>query len=391
MRIAIITLQLMGNYGGILQNYALQTVLKRMGHTVETITLPLERKQPWWRKPLAYGKRSIDKYVLMRRKTPVFYEQWYNRTLPALIHDMQNFVAERITVRQLLCFSEIKEGEYDAFVVGSDQIWRPPYSYRPITDAYLGFAKEWDNIKRIAYAASFGTDAWEYTPKQTAQCTSLVRLFNAVSVREEVAVKLCRERLHCEAVHVLDPTMLLTTEDYIALFCDKQSEPPRGQLLTYVLDETPEKDQIIQKIADYYQYKIYQANSRFEDKAAPLEERVQPPVEQWLKDFYDAKFVITDSFHATVFSILFGKSFIVIGNKERGLSRIDSLLRMFGLEKHVVHAGSEPDVSQDYAINVQQIQTRLQTWREKSVGFLWKGLQAEKSAVKYSTTNNILI
>lgn len=381
MRIAIITLQLKGNYGGILQNYALQTVLRRMGHTVETITLPLTWEQPWWRKPLAYGKRSIDKYILKRRKIPVFYEQWCKRTLPALIRDMQNFVAKRISVRQLPRFSEIKEGEYDAFVVGSDQIWRPPYSYRPITDAYLGFAKEWDNIRRIAYAASFGTDAWEYTPAQTRRCTYLAALFDAISVREEAAVKLCREHLHCEAVHVLDPTMLLSAEDYITLFKDKLPEPPRGELLTYVLDETPEKTCLIGKVATHYHYGIYRANSRFEDEAAPLAERKQPPVEQWLKDFYDAKFVITDSFHATVFSILFGKPFIVIGNKKRGLSRIDSLLRMFGLEKHVVHAGSEPDVSQDYAIDTQQIQTRLQVWREKSIGFLWKGLQAEKPTV----------
>ena len=118
MRIAIITLPLHGNYGGILQNYALQTVLKRMGHTVETITLPLVWKQPWWRKPLAYGKRSIDKFVLRRRKTPVFYEQWYNRTLPILVQDMWNFVEEHIHARRVENFTDISEGEYDAFVVG---------------------------------------------------------------------------------------------------------------------------------------------------------------------------------------------------------------------------------------------------------------------------------
>lgn len=374
MRIAIITLPLHGNYGGILQNYALQTVLKRMGHTVETVAFPRELKQPLWRKPLAYGKRFIKKFVF-RKNVHIFYEQWYNATQPLLLRNVWKFVDNQIVTRTVSRFTNIHEGDYDAFVVGSDQIWRPIYSYKPITDAYLSFAKDWKDVRRIAYAISFGTAEWEYTPGQTAQCAALVRLFDGVSVREDSAVKLCKEHLHCEAVHVLDPTLLLSTEDYVALFSDKLSEPPRGQLLTYILDETPEKNHIIQKLAGHYHYQPYRANSRFEDGDAPLEERVQPPVEQWLKDFYDAKFVVTDSFHATVFSILFGKPFIVIANKARGLSRIESLLKMFGLEKHVVYGEAELDVSLDYALNRQQLQARLQTWREESLGFLRNSLE----------------
>lgn len=374
MRIAIITLPLHGNYGGILQNYALQTVLKRMGHTVETVVFPWELKQPMWRKPLAYGKRFIKKFVF-RKNVHIFYEQWYNATQPLLLKNVWAFVGKQIVTRRVNRFADIKENDYDAFVVGSDQIWRPIYSYKPVTDAYLSFAKDWKDVRRIAYAVSFGTAEWEYTPGQTAQCAALVRLFNGVSVREDSAVKLCKEHLHCEAVHVLDPTLLLSAEDYVALFSDKLSEPSRGQLLTYILDETPEKNHIVQKLAGHYHYQPYRANSRYENGNVPLEERVQPPVEQWLKDFYDAKFVVTDSFHATVFSILFGKPFIVIANKARGLSRIESLLKMFGLEKHVVYGEAELDVSLDYALNRQQLQARLQTWREESLGFLRNSLE----------------
>ena len=374
MRIAIITLPLHGNYGGTLQNYALQTVLKRMGHTVETVAFPRELKQPLWRKPLAYGKRFIKKFVF-RKNVHIFYEQWYNATQPLLLRNVWKFVDNQIVTRTVSRFTNIHEGDYDAFVVGSDQIWRPIYSYKPITDAYLSFAKDWKDVRRIAYAISFGTAEWEYTPGQTAQCAALVRLFDGVSVREDSAVKLCKEHFHCEAVHVLDPTLLLSAEDYVALFSDKLSEPPRGQLLTYILDETPEKNHIVQKLAGHYHYQPYRANSRFEDGDAPLEERVQPSVEQWLKDFYDAKFVVTDSFHATVFSILFGKPFIVIANKARGLSRIESLLKMFGLEKHIVYGEAELDVSLDYALNRQQLQARLQTWREESLGFLRNSLE----------------
>lgn len=374
MRIAIITLPLHGNYGGILQNYALQTVLKRMGHKVETFIPPKKLHQPLWRKPLTYGKRCVKKYIL-RRNIHIFYEKWYNRTLPILLRNIWNFVYEHIATREVKRFSDIRESEYDAFVVGSDQIWRPIYSYNPITLAYLDFAKDWKGIRRVAYAASFGTDAWEYTPEQTEQCAALARLFDGVSVREEAAVKTCRERLHCEALHVLDPTMLLKAEDYVSLFEGQSLEEPRGQLLTYVLDETPEKARIIRQVADRHHYEVYRANSRYEDSFAPLEERVQPPVEQWLKDFHDARFVITDSFHATVFSILFGKPFIVIGNKDRGLSRIHSLLGMFGLENHLVHSVEDLDLGKDYALDAGRVNEVLEVRRREAMEFLKNKLQ----------------
>lgn len=374
MRIAIITLPLMGNYGGILQNYALQTVLKRMGHTVDTLSLPWKLKLPLWKSPLSFGKRVVKK-MLLRPGPRIFYELWYNRTQPMLLKNMWRFVAERISIRRVKSFSVLRPCDYEAFVVGSDQIWRPCYTYSPISDVYLSFAKTWKGVKRVAYAASFGTDQWEYTPEQTGQCVALANLFDGISVREASAVKLCREHLDCEAQHVLDPTMLLTADDYIRLFEDKSLLEPRGQLLTYVLDESAEKNEIIQKIANQQQYKLYRANSRYEEGSAPLDERVQPSVEQWLKDFYEAEFVITDSFHATVFSILFGKPFIVIGNRERGLSRLESLLKMFSLENHLVHTVAELKPAQDYAFDTRRVTEVLQPLREESMSFLRKTLQ----------------
>ena len=187
MRIAIITLHLTGNYGGILQNYALQKVLTDMGHTVETVQVPWQWKLPLWRMPLSYGKRCLKKYVL-RRDCRIFYEQWYNATHKDLIAQMQEFVKQYIRTRYVKSFSALREGDYDVLITGSDQIWRPKYSYKPITLAYLSFARHWKAVKRIAYAASFGTEEWEYTPEQTAQCAPLVQLFDAVSVREKSAV-----------------------------------------------------------------------------------------------------------------------------------------------------------------------------------------------------------
>lgn len=375
MRIAILTLPLHGNYGGILQNYALQHVLEKIGYTVETIQLPWEWKLPFWKKPLSYTKRFIRKYFL-HKPCRIFAEKWFNANEGKLIEKMQEFVALYIRVRKVKKLTDILDTDYKAFVVGSDQIWRPRYSYRPIEDAYLSFARNWQGIKRVAYAASFGTDGWEYTPKQTSNCKRLVKLFNAVSVREASGVALCKEHLGVEALHVLDPTLLLDAKDYQRLFeHDDRLHQPGGQLLTYILDETQEKLAIIQTLAHRFHYQSFRANSKYEDSSAPLEERIQPPVEQWLKDFHEAKFVVTDSFHATVFSILFGKPFVVIGNRERGLSRIYSLLGLFGLENHIVYKVEDVDLASDYSFDKQQIFSFLQAWRKKSLDFLLNNLQ----------------
>ncbi|MCD7927153.1 MAG: polysaccharide pyruvyl transferase family protein [Bacteroides sp.] len=210
MRIGIITLPLQTNYGGLLQAYALQTVLERMGHEMEVIsyryTLPL------WKKPLAYAKRVVCK-CLVDRKTKVFYERDMERTYPVISRFTEPFVTRYIHKRSVRNFAEIKEGEFDAFVVGSDQIWRPLYVHFKIEDAYLCFARKW-KVRRVAYAASFGTDSWEYTLRQTKRCARLLSRFDAVGVREASGVTLCRECFGAAAFHVPDPTLLIGCADY---------------------------------------------------------------------------------------------------------------------------------------------------------------------------------
>ena len=88
---------------------------------------------------------------------------------------------------------------------------------------------------------------------------------------------------------------------------------------------------IIKFVESNNHLKSFRVNSRYEDYSAPLNERIQPSVEQWLRGFMDADMVVTDSFHACVFSIIFNKPFVVVGNNKRGNTRFDSLLKTFGL------------------------------------------------------------
>jgi len=348
MKIGILTLPLHTNYGGILQAYALQTVLERMGHEVVVFNPPRRIRLSLWKLPLVFIKRYIKKYILCKKNTRIFAEKYHQSIYPIISQHTQQFIDKYIHLYNVNSLNDIKKDDFDAIVVGSDQVWRPRY-FMPmfvtgVEDAFLRFTKNW-KMKRVAYAASFGTDDWEYTLKQTKECGELLRMFDAVSVREESAVKLCKDKFEVEAQHVLDPTMLLDKEDYIKLFESANTPKSPGTLLNYILDETPEKKEIIENIAKEKNLIPFRVNSKIENPDAPLEERIQPPVEQWLRGFYDAEFVVTDSFHACVFSILFNKPFLVIGNEGRGMARFQSLLKIFGLENRLVTKDSYPKLS----------------------------------------------
>ncbi len=374
MRIAVLTLPLHNNFGGILQAYALLKVLKDLGHNVVLIdksrTVSIG---PWYRKYPIYIKRCIRKYILGQKIT-VRADVEQNKVNATIARHSDRFINKYIERIYTKDFSNIIKQDFDAIIVGSDQIWRPKYFFSAIENAYLEFAKDWD-VKRIAYAASFGTDEWEYNEEQTANCAALLKKFNTVSVRESSATVLCKEKLGAEALHVLDPTMLLCKEDYIKLFKDYNAAQSDGNLFCYILDDGEEKKSIVDCVVKEKGLQPFYVNSRYEDLDAPLEERIQQPIEKWLRAFYDAEFVITDSFHACVFSIIFNKPFIVYGNKERGMARFESLLTLFELEDRLVYSTCEVKKVLQTPINWERVNSIHKQMKEKSLSFLRKSLK----------------
>lgn len=369
MKIGIFTQPIHTNYGGILQAFALQTVLEQRGHKVKVIKLSLFRPLFTFKTPFSLIKRGIKKYI-MKKECRIFEERYFNKSYPITGFHTLNFINKYI---HLVDFNTITPDMFDAIVVGSDQVWRPKIN-RPIERSFLNFTTNW-NIIRIAYAASFGTDEWEFTKEQTKNCKELIKYFNAVSVREDSGIDLCKTKLDVEAIHVLDPTMLLEKETYIKLFYDAPITEKKGDLLTYILDETEEKNDIIQKVSNATNFIPFRVNSRIEDSYAPIKERVQPPVEQWISGFYNAKFVVTDSFHGCVFSIIFNKPFIVYANIKRGNSRIESLLKIFALENRLINSIEMIDDKLiNSTIDWAYVNKIKQIWREKSINFLESGL-----------------
>lgn len=374
MKIGIIALELRYNFGGILQAYALQKVLRNLGHDVIHVDKIMEVSLgPWYKKYPIYIKRSICKYIL-GKNIIIKADIEQNRISNAIAKNTDIFIEKYIRKIRIKDFSNFKEEDFDIIIVGSDQVWRPKYFFSKIENAYLDFAREW-KIKRIAYAASFGTEEWEYTEKQTNNCATLLKKFNAVSVRESSAVQLCNDNFGIKAEHVLDPTMLLSKEDYIKLFKDYNTAQSDGNLFCYILDEGEEKKSIIDCVAKEKGLNPFYVNSRYDDHNAPLEERIQQPAEKWLRAFYDAEFIITDSFHACVFSIIFNKPFIVYGNKERGMARFESLLTLFELEDRLVSSPSEVNKVLKAPIDWERVNSIHKQMKEKSLSFLTKNLK----------------
>lgn len=330
MKIGIITLPLHTNYGGILQAYALQTVLERMGHEVEILEEPHEYKRASLKR---YIRRVLKKCI--GKRSIINYEGFMRKWQPRVAIDIDEFINTYIH-RRIVKYNTLREGEYDAFVVGSDQVWRPSYNQH-LEQAFLNFTENWKNVKRIAYAVSFGVDNWELTKKQTEECKRLVQKFDFVSVREYTAVNLCKEHLGIEATHVLDPTLLLSADDYQKLIDGlKISDSP--YVFSYLLDESEEKIDILEDISKRLNLPVRKIKLEKDISKIPmskLKSLTYPSIQEWLASFAQADFVVTDSFHGTVFSIIFNKPFVVLPNKGRGVARFESLLKDISLENRI--------------------------------------------------------
>lgn len=377
MKIGILTQPLIVNYGGLLQNYALQQVLLRAGHEVETID--------WYpsynslRERLYRVKRAMLS-VFFPEKYPKFRYQPTEEERKVIQRNTNYFISTYINHTEKVRSEEgfitkAKERKYDAYVVGSDQCWRPRYNAF-LSSMFLDFTKG-EKTKRIAYAASFGTDQWEFTQEMTSICAPFAQRFDFVSVREDSGVKLCKEHLGVNAVHVLDPTLLLTKEDYIHLIEAEKEPKAKGTLFNYILDPDTVKSAFINRVAKERGLKSFQvlpkcqAETRTKDDIKNrIEDCVFPGVTTWLRAFMDAEMTIVDSFHGMVFSIIFNKPFWVIGNANRGMSRFTSLLKVFHLEERLLDANQLHKVDINRPIDWASVNTILEHKRDECKNLL---------------------
>ncbi|MFI3332656.1 MAG: polysaccharide pyruvyl transferase family protein [Rikenellaceae bacterium] len=373
MRIGVITLPLHTNYGGILQAYALQRVLRELGHDVSLVERPRRKRRlhpirAIWTLP----QRIFRRYFLGDRESILLLERRIEGEYSVVSQHTQLFVERYISRLSCSNYSDIDSQLLDAIVVGSDQVWRAEY-FGSIGDAYLQFARGW-SIKRIAYAASFGDDEWRYSASATRLCRELASMFDWVSVRERSAQELLSVHLGVESSCVLDPTMLLQREDYEELVHRANEPQSGGDLLTYMLDDSPERESIIGSIATSRSLTPFSTKGS-NSFCVGLEERVQPPIERWIRGFMDAEFVATDSFHATLFAILFNKPFVTYCNSDRGATRFHTLLESFELESQLITSPCEVDIERCYSIDWARVNERLDELRSSSLEWLSNALK----------------
>lgn len=385
MNILIVNFDKNYNHGGVLQAWALQHVLLSMGHNVVKAEVPQNGMYPTNKLKQLWGyiKRIRRRYLIGDKSIYSKFNIYNNDPSYTMHHRVMQFIRKHIKTITVNSMDELRKEDYDAVIVGSDQIWRKRYArkHKLLTNqfacdnAFLAFTNGWD-CKRISYAASIGVDYWEYTEEETKVLQKLIRKFDAISVREDSAVELLHNYLDpsLNIEHVLDPTLLVDKEDYIRLYKEQKEQSHKGEILVYILDRSEAKDNIISYAQNVTGLKTFHVNNpNYDNYSITPAERSQTSITSWLRGFHDAEIVITDSFHACVFSIIFEKPFFVVLNEERGATRIHSLLKILGFQNRIIH--STKDFQTGNHIEWEVVRKEKRKWIEKSFTFLNKALQ----------------
>ena len=329
MKVGILTHPQGANYGGILQCYALCNYLRKLGHEPIVIQRVANQSLFIWRWirsllsaihfPRYYHPEEVDRLVNIRP----FILNYIPRTEVINSYSKMNKISSNYNL--------------DAVIVGSDQVWRHDYAMQFGYNYFLDFVP--DNVIKLSYAASFGLSEWQYTTQETEIIGNLLSRFTGISVREEEAISLLKDNVGCNAIQLIDPTMLLSSDDYNQIASARLVSD--NYIFVYWLGD---KTIIQDEIASYKNrgYKVVDINLR------DVQEQIS--VEDWIAYIKYADYVITDSFHGCVFSLIFNRPFKVEKNDSGGYGRIVSLSKML-------------DISFDDVVDFKSVNSRISDLR----------------------------
>lgn len=362
MRIGLLNLPLDNNYGGNLQRYALVKILQSMGHEVEHIFLVRTFKLAWYKYPYSYTKRFVLKYVF-RKKISIYYERMAKEQSRILERYARSFheryipsTIEIYDVKQLK--SICQDRGYQCIVVGSDQVWRKSMTKSiGLCNFFLEFVND-ENIKKVAYSVSLGSDMCDYKKGELDALGEMYKQFNAVSVREYSSLALFEQQgwIRPEAKWTLDPTMLLSKTDYEKLISQSDTmDLTTGKIFYYILDLS---ENLLKRI---------EGEDENHCVVVSLNDSAHVSIEQWLNNILKSDKVITDSFHGVVFSIIFNKPFVFVGNERRGNARICSLLKMLNI-----------DMVKSSGINWIETNNQISRLKKQSMDFLYETLNGTR-------------
>ena len=313
-KIAILTITNSGmNFGNRLQNYALQQALKKCGADVRTIRSAKSLKNSLF---LSQCRRYVKSIVKYSKRRGIY--SWFENSY--------------IDYDEKVRFENINESEfadrYDAFVAGSDQVWNPNFHF----NSDFEFATFAPKKKRFSYAASIGVS--DVTDEQKPAFVKNLKGMQSISVRESESVDLVERLTGIRPYLHIDPTMLLDADDYFRIEEKPDYDIPEKYLFMYYLGNISEEYQAkVKEIADKRGLKIIKFTE------TPGEPYYNMGPQHFLYLIHHAEYICTDSFHGTVFSILFGKKFAIFTRQDKDVpmnARIETLVGTFGLEDRLI-------------------------------------------------------
>lgn len=363
-RVGLLTLRLHINYGGILQIAALYNFLAGRGWDVTLFRTGPDR--PIWHRALSNVLQVLPfqniRGIRSRHRAESAHNAFIDRYMPN---------KTRVLCRNDQLASEVERRDLDAFIVGSDQVWRRKYAFGSnFMNYFLDFVR--DETRKISYAASFGQDRWN-EHDLTPEVTRLLGRFDAVTVREQTGQDIVANTFgRDDSTLVLDPTLLMPATFYEAML-EPASRPTVPTLMKYVLDPVAELE-VLERSA------LALLGEGSVSKGIYLENQERPAtIPEWLRAFHDADFVLTDSFHGMAFSIIFRKQFVALVNTERGADRFISLAKQLGLEDRLITVGAGAELPLT-PIDYDAVQQVLESRRDASCEVLLRALQDDQQS-----------
>lgn len=366
MKIGILTFQNAHNYGAQLQAYALKKYLKNRNYEVEIINYAnsvIENNYLYKAKNnikiggINSAKKWLKKQYEIMFDKKEYQEKWLK---------FDAFIKEYITNdEKLFKKEEIDFSQYDYIICGSDQIWNP-YLTDGFDDVY--FANINAKVKKISYAASLGISKFD-DRKMEERFFELIKNFNSLSVREKVLEKYITENTNLDVQTVLDPTLLIDQTEYKKFIKDI---PYKNYIFQYTLVDNPKLDNIVKELAEKESLNIVELRYSRSFSKKYSTQIIDAGIEDFLSLIKNAKYVITNSFHGTIFSILFEKKFYCV--KIDGLnSRIENILDITNLENRSIECFEDINLVEE--IDYKGVKKRITQSRIESEKFLNEALK----------------
>ena len=391
-KVGIVSCYFKNNYGSMLQAYATKKILDNNNIPNETINIDnntdfKKGKRKYYASQLFNFKFIKSKFGMIKLKLDKKIVKDLGKNISIRDSKYKEFRKEfnlSISCPDYKSLSEMADAKYSDVIVGSDQLWLP---VNVVSDYYtLNWVS--DNINKISYATSFGIS--KIPDKYTDEYKKFLSRINYLSVREESGKKICDEYGISSKV-VCDPTILLTKEEWEQEAVQERIIPDK-YILCYFLGSNIEHRKFAEKLKEKTGYKIVSLNHadeyvKYSDTFADITPYDIGPRE-WINLIKNAEYVCTDSFHGTVFSLLFNKTFFDFrryseSNKMSTNSRIDSLLDLAGVDKNRILTGNEDvDTVIKYKINYSKVNKNIDKIRQESKEWLLNSITYKTEETK---------